>query len=278
MGGAPGLRKGVRVLETPYGFGRRGPAKVVGCGRGRHEADRLDGGRLALVGVERMRAVRQRDEQVHLGPQIDEVADLPLVAIPAEPSFAVGPDRREKADAGRHDRGATGHACRPRAGNCLGCSGAGHCAPYCRDRTRRRAAGDRVVGAAAIFDDGEHHPAHVGEQHAPLAERRRPLDLDAVGIVQAFGHIGGRPGHQGHRGGPLASRCAAPRLAAARSTSTSLPVRFPGGSGIRVDGGRGRALGPGSARGACVCASRSIRRIGACWPRSWPGCSGPCSC
>ena len=56
------------------------------------------------------------------------------------------------------------------------------------------------MGAAGVFDDGKQHAAHIGEQHAPLAQVARPLDLHGIGAVVALGGIVRIPCEDGDTG------------------------------------------------------------------------------
>lgn len=74
-------------------------------------------------------------------------------------------------------------------------------------------AGERVVPAGGVLDDGGEDPALVGEEQVPLAEVRVPQHLDGVGDVQPLPGAAGRVEEQ--MGAGVAGDVGKPQLGAA---------------------------------------------------------------
>src|SRR4051812_35587412 len=83
-------------FEGPPGLGAAGAAGIVRPRRLRAKADHLDRTRrIVRGGIERVRAVRQRDDEIHLRAQVDEIAGTPLRGMPRKAALILDADRRE---------------------------------------------------------------------------------------------------------------------------------------------------------------------------------------
>src|SRR5580693_1840712 len=90
-------------LEGPGGLRRSGAAGVVRDGGRRLEADQRDRLRGRWTsGVQRVRAVRKNQCDVHLRTQVDKVPRLLACRVPDEATGRIDRDRRKKSHTGRN--------------------------------------------------------------------------------------------------------------------------------------------------------------------------------
>ncbi|EGE55492.1 hypothetical protein RHECNPAF_9300145 [Rhizobium etli CNPAF512] len=228
-----GLHQGV-VFETAHRFGGCRAAKIVrsrDCSLVARDDNRFR--RIGRIRVERMRAIGKADQHVHLGTQFDIIAAVGTLGLPAEAAgLGKAHGREEIEDAGKIATGKTelaGDEDQVVAGVARLFTRI-----FRRVRGSGRAAHQAVMSAGTVLDHREHDAAHIGEDHAALAERRCPLDLCGIDEIDPFAGIGGAPGDE--RDGGIALRLIDADRLAARDFRRPVPAT---GDGFLVDDGGG---------------------------------------
>src|ERR1700738_1383940 len=143
--------KPVCESEGTYGLGRTGSARIVGRSQRNVMANQHDRSRRGWTRrIERMRAIRQHQNRVHLRAQIDEISWPLAVLDPDKPTIRIERDRSEERHAGRNvahakaDLGGAGDEILLGIARRRAVSG--------ESRSRRRSADHYIVRAAGILD------------------------------------------------------------------------------------------------------------------------------